>query len=52
MDHNYGRITTGLSIALIVLLALLIYTALQKGKLHKENMKLHDRIKEIENRNS
>jgi len=45
---SFSKMTTGLSIALIVVLALLLYTLNQKGKLHKQNLQLRQRLNELE----
>lgn len=43
-----SKMTTGLSLTLIIVLALLIYTLIEKSKLHKLNRTLEQRIQELE----
>ena len=43
-----SKMTTGLSLTLIIVLGLLIYTLIEKSKLHKINQALSKRIQELE----
>lgn len=43
-----SKMTTGLSLTLIIVLGLLIYTLIEKSKLHKLNRALEQRIQELE----
>jgi len=44
-----GKMISGLSIALMVVLGLVIYISVQKSKLHKENQRLYKELQELKN---
>jgi len=44
-----GKMISGLSIALIVVLGLVLHVSIQKNKLHKENQRLYKELQKLKN---